>query len=67
MCCFFCLAETDKYSAFDEKGMPTLDKDGKEVSKGQLKKLEKLWQAQEKVYNAYLLEYSAKTNESWWK
>lgn len=35
--------------------MPTLDKDGKEVSKGQLKKLEKLWQAQEKLYKAYLL------------
>jgi cysteinyl-tRNA synthetase len=43
--------------------MPTLDKDGKEVSKGQLKKLEKLWQAQEKVYKAYLLESSSK-NES---
>lgn len=55
--------ETDKYSAFDEKGMPTLDKDGKEVSKGQLKKLEKLWQAQEKLYTAYLLE-SGQKNES---
>lgn len=54
--------ESDKYSAFDEKGMPTLDKDGKEVSKGQLKKLEKLWQAQEKLHNAYLLESSK--NES---
>lgn len=54
--------ETDKYSAFDERGLPTLDKEGKEVSKGQLKKLEKLWQAQEKVYKAYLEE--ASKNES---
>lgn len=46
--------ETDKYSAFDDKGMPTLDHEGKEVSKGQLKKLQKLWQAQEKKYNEYL-------------
>ena len=46
--------ETDKYSAFDDRGLPTLDKEGKEVSKGQLKKLEKLWQAQEKTYKAYL-------------
>ena len=45
--------ETDKYSAFDDRGLPTLDKEGKEVSKGQLKKLEKLWQAQEKTYKAY--------------
>ena len=29
--------ETDKYSAFDDKGMPTHDHDGKEISKGQLK------------------------------
>ena len=43
--------------------MPTLDKEGKEISKGQLKKLEKLWQAQEKVYAAYLLE-SGQKNES---
>lgn len=50
--------ETDKYSAFDERGLPTLDKEGKEVSKCQLKKLEKLWQAQEKVYKAYLEEAS---------
>ena len=46
--------ETDKYSAFDDRGLPTLDKEGKEVSKGQLKKLEKLWKAQEKTYKAYL-------------
>lgn len=46
--------ETDKYSTFDENGLPTLDTEGKEVSKGQLKKLQKLQQAQEKKYNEYL-------------
>nr|CAG4639005.1 EOG090X02DZ [Daphnia magna] len=55
--------ETDKYSAFDERGIPTLDNEGKEVGKGQLKKLEKLWQAQEKIHSAYLLE-SASKNEN---
>uniref|UniRef100_T1GS43 Cysteine--tRNA ligase, cytoplasmic n=1 Tax=Megaselia scalaris TaxID=36166 RepID=T1GS43_MEGSC len=48
------LTETDKYSAFDENGLPTLDKDGKEVSKGQLKKLQKLQQQQETKYKEYL-------------
>lgn len=48
------LHETDKYSAFDVNGLPTLDKNGDEVSKGQLKKLQKLQQAQEKKFNEYL-------------
>ncbi|CAF4954897.1 unnamed protein product [Pieris macdunnoughi] len=46
--------ETDKYSQFDDKGLPTHDLEGKEVSKGALKKLQKLQQAQEKKYNEYL-------------
>ncbi|XP_045533882.1 cysteine--tRNA ligase, cytoplasmic [Papilio machaon] len=46
--------ETDKYSKFDDKGLPTHDHEGKEVSKGLLKKLQKLQQAQEKKYNEYL-------------
>uniref|UniRef100_U5EX84 Cysteine--tRNA ligase, cytoplasmic n=1 Tax=Corethrella appendiculata TaxID=1370023 RepID=U5EX84_9DIPT len=46
--------ETDKYSAFDDKGLPTHDNEGKEISKGQLKKLQKLQQQQEKRYNEYL-------------
>ncbi|KAH8252904.1 hypothetical protein KR032_002544 [Drosophila birchii] len=48
------LGETEKYSAFDENGLPTLDKDGKEVSKGQIKKLQKLQQQQEQRYKEYL-------------
>lgn len=47
-------SETDKYSAFDERGLPTHDADGKEVSKGQQKKLQKLQQQQEKRYQEYL-------------
>uniref|UniRef100_A0A182R5E9 Cysteine--tRNA ligase, cytoplasmic n=1 Tax=Anopheles funestus TaxID=62324 RepID=A0A182R5E9_ANOFN len=48
-------SETDKYSAFDgTTGLPTHDTEGKEISKGQLKKLQKLQQAQEKRYQEYL-------------
>ncbi|XP_076646851.1 cysteine--tRNA ligase, cytoplasmic [Halictus rubicundus] len=46
--------EKDKYSQFDDNGLPTHDADGKEISKGQLKKLQKLQQAQEKRHNEYL-------------
>ncbi|XP_041972684.1 cysteine--tRNA ligase, cytoplasmic [Aricia agestis] len=46
--------ETDKYSQFDDKGLPTHDQDGKELSKGLVKKLQKLQQAQEKKYKEYL-------------
>nr|XP_033784373.1 cysteine--tRNA ligase, cytoplasmic isoform X2 [Geotrypetes seraphini] len=46
--------ETDKYSNFDENGFPTHDIEGKEISKGQMKKLKKLYEAQEKVYKEYL-------------
>ncbi|EDW01873.1 cysteine--tRNA ligase, cytoplasmic [Drosophila grimshawi] len=48
------LSETEKYSAFGEDGLPTHDKDGKEISKGQLKKLQKLQQQQETRYKEYL-------------
>jgi cysteinyl-tRNA synthetase len=46
--------ETDKYSKFDDKGMPTHDANGEELKKGQLKKLAKLYEAQEKKYNDFL-------------
>ncbi|XP_045763449.1 cysteine--tRNA ligase, cytoplasmic [Maniola jurtina] len=46
--------ESDKYSKFDDKGLPTHDHEGKELSKGLVKKLQKLQQAQEKKYNEYL-------------
>merc|ERR1712150_120773 len=43
-----------KFSKFDEKGMPTHDAKGEEMPKSQLKKLQKLFQAQEKRYNEYM-------------
>ncbi|XP_063710173.1 cysteine--tRNA ligase, cytoplasmic [Culicoides brevitarsis] len=51
--------EKDKYSAFDDKGIPTHDAEGKEIGKGQQKKLQKLQQAQEKRYNEYLASLNA--------
>ncbi|XP_072527718.1 cysteine--tRNA ligase, cytoplasmic isoform X1 [Salminus brasiliensis] len=47
-------SETDKYSIFDDTGFPTHDAEGKELSKGQTKKLRKLYEAQEKLYKEYL-------------
>merc|ERR1712029_129701 len=47
-------SETDKYSKFDDKGMPTHDAKGEELPKSQLKKLQKVYAAQEKKYNEYL-------------
>ncbi|XP_066108410.1 cysteine--tRNA ligase, cytoplasmic isoform X1 [Saccopteryx bilineata] len=48
------LSERDKYSRFDENGLPTHDSEGKELSKGQVKKLKKLLEAQEKLHAEYL-------------
>ncbi len=36
------------------QGMPTHDVKGEEISKGQLKKLQKLYSVQEKKYNDYI-------------
>lgn len=46
--------QTDKFSEWDEEGFPTLDIKGEEISKGQIKKLQKLYQAQVKKYNEYV-------------
>lgn len=46
--------ELDKYSQFDEHGLPTHDASGKPLSDKKTKKLQKLWQAQEKKYNEYI-------------
>ncbi|XP_013397069.2 cysteine--tRNA ligase, cytoplasmic-like, partial [Lingula anatina] len=48
------LSETSKYSRFDDKGLPTHDAEGKELTKSALKKLTKLYEAQQKKYNDYL-------------
>ncbi|XP_030416410.1 cysteine--tRNA ligase, cytoplasmic isoform X1 [Gopherus evgoodei] len=47
-------SELDKYSKFDENGFPTHDTEGKELSRGQMKKLKKLYEAQEKLHKEYL-------------
>lgn len=39
-----------KYKAYDERGIPTHESDGKEVAKAQTKKLAKLWEAQKKLF-----------------
>uniref|UniRef100_A0A0N5CDI8 Cysteine--tRNA ligase, cytoplasmic n=1 Tax=Strongyloides papillosus TaxID=174720 RepID=A0A0N5CDI8_STREA len=39
-----------KYSQYDENGIPTHTADGEEISKGQRKKIEKLWEAQKKKF-----------------
>ncbi|XP_071809472.1 cysteine--tRNA ligase, cytoplasmic-like [Asterias amurensis] len=56
------LQETSKYSAFDDKGMPTHDAEGKELSGKLLKKLAKLFQTQEKLYSEYLKNAGSESN-----
>ncbi|KAL9922789.1 cysteine--tRNA ligase, cytoplasmic isoform 1-T2 [Glossina fuscipes fuscipes] len=48
------LKATDKYSRFDENGLPTHDKDGNKISANHLKKLQKLQVQQEQRHKAYL-------------
>lgn len=40
----------ERYSAWDEAGMPTKMKDGSDVPKSQLKSLKKMWDKQKKVH-----------------
>jgi cysteinyl-tRNA synthetase len=46
--------EAEKYSQFDSQGIPTHDAEGAPLTKSAVKKLQKLYQAQEKKYNEYL-------------
>ncbi|XP_003743752.1 cysteine--tRNA ligase, cytoplasmic [Galendromus occidentalis] len=55
-------SETDKYSAFDETGLPTHDAAGKEVSKGLQKKLKKIQQAHEKKHQEFLAEQGSRAS-----
>jgi len=48
------LSMTDLYSAFDELGVPTMDKAGEPLSKGVLKKLGKEYAKQKEVHEKYL-------------
>jgi len=49
-------SETDKYSKFDEKGIPTHNAKGEEVPKSQIKKLQKLYAKQEETYKKFQSE-----------
>ena len=46
--------ETDKFSQFNENGLPTHDDKGKELSKEKVKGLEKQMKSKEKKYQKYL-------------
>jgi cysteinyl-tRNA synthetase len=43
-----------EYGSFDDAGIPLTDAKGNELSKNQAKKVQKLWQEQEKLHQAYL-------------
>ncbi|XP_055341904.1 cysteine--tRNA ligase, cytoplasmic-like isoform X2 [Paramacrobiotus metropolitanus] len=43
--------QIDKYSQFDGKGIPTHDEKGQELSKGQIKKLQKAYEQHEAQFN----------------
>ncbi|KHN71826.1 Cysteine--tRNA ligase, cytoplasmic [Toxocara canis] len=42
--------EATRYSKYDDKGIPTHSADGEEISKKQRKKLEKLYETQQRNY-----------------
>lgn len=42
------------YSSWDEDGIPLTDKDGKELSKNQAKKVRKDWETQKKLHVEYM-------------
>jgi cysteinyl-tRNA synthetase len=46
--------KTEEYSAWDEEGLPSKDKDGADVAKGRVKKLRKEWEKQKKLYEEHL-------------
>ena len=45
--------QTDKYSKFDDRGVPTHDIEGKVLSKLEIKKLNKIYEEQKKPYESY--------------
>ncbi|KAK2010492.1 tRNA synthetase class I catalytic domain-containing protein [Colletotrichum eremochloae] len=47
----------DKYAEWDAEGLPTKLKDGSDVPKSQLKKLQKQWQSQKKAHEEYLVKF----------
>ena len=47
------LFKTAEYSEWNENGIPTKDKEGKEITKSQLKKLNKMYEAQKKKFEKW--------------
>jgi cysteinyl-tRNA synthetase len=45
---------TGTYGSWDETGLPTLDGNGKELSKNQVKKVQKGWTEQKKLHEEFL-------------
>lgn len=45
---------TSEFSEWDEEGLPTKDKEGKEVAKSRSKKLRKDWERQKKLHEAWI-------------
>ncbi|KAF8849635.1 hypothetical protein BDZ45DRAFT_680365 [Acephala macrosclerotiorum] len=43
----------DRFSAWDERGIPTKTKEGEEVTKSALKKMQKEWQKQDQLHQAW--------------
>jgi cysteinyl-tRNA synthetase len=56
--------QTDKYSKFDEKGMPILDHKGEPIPKSALKKLAKEYEQQQKAHQQYLNSQSNKSDNN---
>lgn len=51
--------KNDKFSEWDENGLPVKDKEGVEVTKSARKKLQKLWDQQKKLHDEYLAKQSS--------
>ncbi|BGP26154.1 cysteinyl-tRNA synthetase [Rhodotorula toruloides] len=49
-------SNTAEYTAWDEQGLPTKDKDGNELPKSRGKKLKKEWDMQKKLHDEFLKE-----------
>lgn len=56
-------SQTDKYSKFDEKGLPTHDSAGKEITKSAQKKLLRLYLEQEARYKKYISDQSTSQDD----
>ncbi|KAK4049861.1 cysteinyl-tRNA synthetase [Microbotryomycetes sp. JL201] len=48
--------QSEDFSAWDDNGVPTLDKDGNELPKSRRKKLQKEWDIQDKLHQEFLKE-----------